>query len=93
MRLPGADAGYIVYRGEIDMSDGEKHIEALESEFPTISGSAFAAARKRVLAAGHSVLESEDGYIYEVFPDDRRVLVKKIAAPTPVVPGSVITIR
>jgi hypothetical protein len=38
------------------------------------------------------VLQSEQGYIYEVFPDGRRVVVKKIEPPTPVVSGRKITI-
>jgi hypothetical protein len=75
------------------MSDQEKEIEALENNFPAVSGSAFAAARERTLSAGHSILESENGGLYEVFPDGRRILVKKIASPKPVAPGSVITIR
>lgn len=75
------------------MADQEDDILQLESQFPAVSGSAFAAARERVLASGQTVLESENGFIYEVFPDGRRVLVKQIEAPTPVAPGSKITIR
>jgi hypothetical protein len=75
------------------MPDQENDIEALENLFPTLSGSAFAAARERVLASGQSVLQSEQGEIIEVFPDGRRVLVKKIEPPTVVVPGTKITIR
>ena len=75
------------------MADQENNIDVLESQFPAISGSAFAAARERVLASGQSVLQSEDGTIYEVFPDGRRVAVKKIEPPTSVVPGRKITIR
>jgi hypothetical protein len=75
------------------MADQENNIEILESQFPAVSGSAFAAAREEVLASGQSVLQSEQGYIYEVFPSGRRVPVKKIEPPTPVVSGSKITIR
>lgn len=75
------------------MADQENNIERLESQFPAASGSVFAAAREQVLASGQSVLQSEQGYIYEVFPNGRRVLVKKIEPPTPVVSGSKITIR
>lgn len=75
------------------MSDHEKQIEILENAFPALSGAAFAAARERALSAGYSVLESENGQIYEVFPDGRRNLVKKIASPKSVVSGSVITLR
>lgn len=73
------------------MSDQD--IQKLESQFPAVSGSAFAAARERVLASGQSVLESQDGVIYEIFPDGRRVPVKKVEPPTHCVPGSVFTIR
>ena len=54
------------------MSEQEKHLEHLESEFPAVSGLAFAAARQHVLTSGHSVVQSENGSIYEVFPDGRR---------------------
>ena len=73
------------------MSDQD--IQQLENQFPAVSGSAFAAARKHVLASGQSVLQSQDGVIYEVFPNGRRVAVKKIEPPTPVVSGSIFTLR
>ena len=73
------------------MSDQD--IQKLESQFPAISGAAFAAARARVLASGQSVLQSQDGVIYEVFPDGRQVAVKKIEPPTQLVAGSTLTIR
>ena len=73
------------------MSDQD--IQNLESQFPAVSGSAFATARERVLASGQSVLQSQDGIIYEVFPDGRRVEFKKIKPPTQVVSGSFLTIR
>ncbi|MEO7297887.1 MAG: hypothetical protein ABI042_04845 [Verrucomicrobiota bacterium] len=75
------------------MADQENNIEKLENQFPAASGSAFAAARETILASGQSVLQSEQGYIYEVFPDGRRVVVKKIEPPTPDVYGRKITIR
>ena len=75
------------------MADQENDILKLESEFPALSGQAFAAARARVLASGQSVLQSENGIIYEVFPDGRRMVVKEIEPPTLVEPGSRITIR
>ena len=73
------------------MSDHD--IQKLENQFPPTSGSAFAAARKRVLQSGQSVLQAENGVIYEVFPDGRRVEVKKIEPPTHFVPGSVFRIK
>jgi hypothetical protein len=68
-------------------------IQTLENLFPTQSSQAFAAARAQVLASGQSVLQSEEGAIYEVFPDGRREFVKCIAPPIPVVPGTTIVIR
>ena len=73
------------------MSDQD--IQQIESQFPAVSGSAFAAAREQVLASGQSVLESQDGVIYEVFPDGRKVAVKRIEPPTPVGSGTIFTIR
>jgi hypothetical protein len=73
--------------------DQENIIERLEAEFPAVSGSAFATAHKEALDAGNSVLQSEQGCIYEVFPDGRRILVKTIDPPTANVPGRRITIR
>lgn len=71
----------------------EQDIQTLESEFPGLSGEAFSAARERVLRSGQSVLEAKDGTIFEVFPDGRRVEIKKIHPPKRVVPGTVYTIR
>jgi len=73
------------------MSDQD--IQKLESQFPAISGSAFATARAQVLASGQSVLQSQNGVIYEVFPDGHRVEVKRIDPPVQVVSGSIFTIR
>jgi hypothetical protein len=73
------------------MSDQE--IEQLESRFPAVSGQAFSEARRQVLESGQSVLQSEGGFIYRVFPDGRKEVVKQIAPPTPVVPGTKLTIR
>ena len=75
------------------MSDNEKDIVELEVQFPLLSGVAFAAASQRVLASGQSVLQSDQGVIYEVFPDGTRKHVKEIEPPMPVVPGSKLTLR
>jgi len=74
------------------MSDYEINIERLEAQFPAMSGSAFAAAREQALASGQSVLQSEQGCIYEVHPNGQRVLVKKIEPPTAAVSGQKIAI-
>ena len=72
------------------MSDPERSVRELEQQFPPASGAAFAAARQQVLASGQSVLQSEDGLLYEVFPDGTRQVVKKLEPPTVVTPGSKI---
>ena len=77
----------------LNMPDQESEIQKLESQFPPVSGEAFATAREKVLASGQSVLQSEGGFIYRVFPDGRKELVKQIEAPTPVTPGTKLTIR
>lgn len=73
------------------MSDQE--IQVLESQFPSLSGQAFAAARERVLAAGQSVLQTEGDFVLRVFPDGRKEVVKAIEPPTLVKPGALYTIH
>ena len=75
------------------MPDRENNIQKLENRFPATSGSAFAAARAQILASGQSVLQSEQGVIYEVFPDGTRRRVKDIEPPILVVRGSKIQIE
>ncbi len=71
----------------------DQDIQALEDQFPAVSGSAFAAARDQVLKSGQSVLQSENGVIYEIFPDGRRVEVKRIEPPTHFATGRIFTIK
>ena len=49
------------------MSDQD--IQELESQFPALSGQAFAAASERVLASGQSVLQTVGAFVVRVFPD------------------------
>jgi hypothetical protein len=81
------------YRPNRKGTMSDQDIQQLESQFPAVSGSAFAAARERVLASGQSVLQSQDGIIYEVFPDGRRAEVKRIEPPSHFVSGSIFTLR
>jgi hypothetical protein len=89
----------IAVRGEVfyDLYErsamSDQDIQTLESQFPSVSGSAFAAAREKVLESGQSVLQSEDGVIYEVFPDGHRREVKKIEPPTQFVAGSLFILK
>ncbi len=70
------------------MSDDEKTLQFLETQLPAVSGSAFADARLQTLAAGRSVLQSENGVIFEVFPDGTRIERKRIDAPEQFTKGS-----
>jgi hypothetical protein len=60
------------------MSDDEKAFRKLEEELPAKASDVFAAARARALAAGHSVVESRNKFIYEVFPDGQKKVLKQI---------------
>jgi hypothetical protein len=75
------------------MSVPEKVITELESEFPTLAGGAFATARSEALASGQSVVQSEDGVIYEVFPNGARRELKRIEPPTQILAGTKVMIR
>jgi hypothetical protein len=75
------------------MSDQEKAILDFERRIPLVSGEAFAAARAQTLAAGQSVLQSEQGALYEVFPDGTRRWLKAIEPATPVRKGEKIMLR
>jgi len=70
-----------------------KRLRDLERRFVKTSGLAFAKARKRTLVSGQSVLQSEDGIIFEVFPDGTRQKIKEIEKPTQVKRGLRLAIR
>lgn len=65
----------------------EKSMQFLEDHIPELAQSAATQAYWQSLASGNSVLQSEKGVIYEVFPDGTRIIVKKITPPTPVSVG------
>ena len=73
------------------MSDHD--FQVLESQFPTLSSQAFAAARHRVLASGQSVMQREGAFMVRVFPDGRKEVVKQIEPPTLVKPGTIYIIK
>ncbi|MEN9355255.1 MAG: hypothetical protein RL318_2580 [Fibrobacterota bacterium] len=60
----------------------------LEGHIPELAESALTQAYWQALAAGHSVLESVDGDVFEVFPDGTRRLVKSNPPPVPMTPGA-----
>ena len=59
----------------------ENALDYLESHIPELAETAVKQAYWNTLAAGYSVLQSEDGKIYEVFPDGSKQFVKDIEAP------------
>lgn len=65
----------------------EKEMEHLEKHIPELAETAVTQAYWQALAAGSSVLESENGVIYEVFPDGTRKALKTIEPPTSVAIG------
>jgi len=75
------------------MASQENIILDLERQFPALSEIAFTGASKQTLAAGQSVLQTDEGVIYEFFPDGTRRRVKDAEPSTPVTPGRKINIR
>jgi len=65
----------------------EKTLSYLESHIPEMAASAVTQAYWQALASGNTVLESQNGSLYEVSPDGSRKKLKNIAAPTTVVRG------
>lgn len=74
------------------MPTSEDALDHLESQIPVLSESAVTVAYWQTLASGESVLESDQGTIYEVFPDGTRKAIKQIAAPVAVDPARKVTI-
>lgn len=70
------------------MAHQEIENQMLETQFPTLSGRAFATARNRVMAAELSVLQSEGQFIYRVSADGNEELVKEIEPPIDVAIGT-----
>ena len=65
----------------------EQALQHLEEHIPELADSAIKQAYWQALASGSSVLEHENGTIYEVFPDGTRKPVKQVEPPTPVTLG------
>lgn len=69
------------------------HFKELEDQLPTLSGQAFAEARKQVLDSGQSILVSRNEIIYERFPNGRLEERKRITPPSKVVRGNLLQIK
>lgn len=70
------------------MTEHDEDIEFLEEHIPELAEAAVTQAYWQALASGNSVLESENGVIYEVFPDGTRKLVKTGEPPVTVEKGA-----
>jgi hypothetical protein len=69
------------------MTEKEQDMEFLEENIPELAEAATTQAYWQTLASGNSVLVSDNGVIYEVFPDGTRKVVKNIEPPVPVEKG------
>ena len=75
------------------MPTSEKTMRFLEEHIPELAQSAVTQAYWQALASGSSVLESDNGVIYEVFPDGTRKLVKTTTPPSTVTVGETRVMR
>ena len=75
------------------MPTAEKTMRFLEEHIPELAQSAVTQAYWQALASGSSVLESDNGVIYEVFPDGTRKLVKTTTPPSAVTVGETRVMR
>ena len=75
------------------MATSEKTMRFLEEHIPELAQSAVTQAYWQTLASGSSVLESDNGVIYEVFPDGTRKLVKTTTPPSAVTVGETRVMR
>jgi len=75
------------------MSTSEKAMQFLEEHIPELAQSAVTQAYWQALASGSSVLQSDKGVIYEVFPDGTRKLIKTTPPPSVVAVGATRVMR
>lgn len=75
------------------MPTSEKSMQFLEEHIPELAQSAVTQAYWQALASGSSVLQSENGAIFEVFPDGTRKLIKTTTPPSAVVIGETRVMR
>ena len=75
------------------MPNSEKTMQFLEEHIPELAQSAVTQAYWQALASGSSVLQSEGGAIYEVFPDGTRKLIKTNTPPSVVSVGETLVMR
>lgn len=74
------------------MTDKE-YSEVVETAFAPLSGVAFESARTQALESGKSVLQTENGKLYRIYPDGRKEFIKSVPDPIAVTPGERISLR
>ena len=62
----------------------EKTIQFVENQIPELAGQATHQAFWHSLSSGDTVLVSQEGQLWEVFPDGHRQYVKDLTGPTTV---------
>lgn len=75
------------------MPNSEKTMQFLEAHIPELAQAAVTQAYWQALASGSSVLQSESGAIFEVFPDGTRKLIKVISPHSAVTLGETRELR
>jgi hypothetical protein len=65
----------------------EDSMRFLEEHIPELADIAVKQAYWQTLAAGHCVLESNNGSLVEVHPDGSRKIIKQLPPSTPVTKG------
>ena len=75
------------------MQVNEETMRFLEEHIPEMADSAAKLAYWQALTSGSSVLECEDGVLYERFPNGERKIRKQLKPPTRVTIGQKFIIR
>lgn len=77
----------------MQVPDPEKVIDAEELSIPLLGAGSVGRAYRRALDAGHSVLVSSNGHLWEVQPDGQRIRGKAIERRVPVEKGVKVIIQ
>jgi hypothetical protein len=72
--------------------DSDQALDYLEQQIPNLSAAAVDVAYWQALAAGQTVLISEEGGLFQVFPDGKKQLIKPTAPPVSVPIGTRVRI-
>lgn len=75
------------------MENNEKAIEYLEAHIPELAEAAVKQAYWQTLAAGNSVLISDNGVLTEVFPDGTRKIIETNKPFVKVKKGQIIKLK